>query len=222
MERRRILRYLPENYQLAAVDEHGVLSACIAVMEAMHGPIDRILRSLDRYFDPYRAVDQFVMLQATWLGLDRYFEWTRISVGRLDASFPTGTDRLRLLIAEFPSLVQTRGTREALTRFLEVATGIRGFDIADGNDPEKSFHFVVTAPEAARRLAAFVEKIVAEERPAHATYEIQYADASPAAAFAETRAAGRTNPEPRPKRASSTKRPHARRTNKPRKNRRKE
>lgn len=191
MERRRILRYLPENYQLAAVDEHGVLSACIAVMEAMHGPVDRILRSLDRYFDPYQAPEPFVLLQASWLGLDRYFEWTGISVGRGDASFPTGTDQLRLLIAEFPSLVQTRGTREALTRFLEVATGIRGFEIVDGVDPEKSFHFVVRAPEAARPLASFVEKIVAEERPAHATYEIQFAEASPAA-FAEA---------PRPKRA---------------------
>lgn len=213
MERRRILRYLPENYQLAAVDEHGVLSACLAVMEAMHGPVDRILRSLDRYFDPYRAPEQFVLLQASWLGLDRYFEWTGISVGRGDASFPTGTDQLRLLIAEFPSLVQTRGTREALIRFLEVATGIHGFEISDGGDPEKSFHFVVRAPEAARPIAAFVEKIVAEERPAHATYEIQFAEASPAAGFAEP---------PRPKRAKSRKRAPKRQPKQARKSSRKE
>ena len=206
MERRRILRHLPENYQLAAVDEHGVLSACISVMEAMHGPVDRILRSLDRYFDPYRALAPFVLLQASWLGLDRYFEWSGISAGRGEASFPTGTDQLRLLIAEFPSLVQTRGTRESLTRFLEVATGIRGFEIADGVDPDKSFHFVVRAPEAARPLTAFVEKIIAEERPAHATYEIEFSEGAPAG-FAE---------------APREKRPPKRRPTKARKNPRKE
>lgn len=108
MERRRILRYLPENYQLAAVDERGVLWACVAVMEGMHGPVDRILRSLDQYFDPYRSLEPFVLLQASWLGLDRYFEWSGISSGMGEASFPTGTDQLRLLIAEFPSLVQSQ------------------------------------------------------------------------------------------------------------------
>ena len=211
MERRRILRYLPENYQLAAANEYGVLSACLAVMEGMHAPDDRILRSLDQYFDPYRAIEPFILLQASWLGLDRYFEWSGINIGAGEASFPTGTDRLRLLITEFPSLVKDRGTRASLTRFLEVATGIDGFVIDDGGSSGKSFHFVVHAPETARPLRRFVEKIVAEERPAHATFEIEFADGTSALTDAEvsTPRKRRRNAPKRPKSRSRTKRTSA-------------
>lgn len=192
MERTRILRFLPENYQLASADHRGILWAILGVMDEMHAPVVRVLKSIDRYVDPYRAPDPFVLMQASWLGLDRYFIWSGGSVGVGDASFPTGIDRLRLLIAEFPSLVRNRGTKEALTRFLEVATGVRGFGIDDPPRTDTSFHFVVRAPAEARPLVRFIEQIVGQERPAHATYEVRFQDHESPAAFAA-----------RPRRASS-------------------
>src|SRR5437868_6341422 len=81
MQQDRILHYLPENYQLAAADERGVMRGMLAVMEGMHAPVDQVIRSLDSFFDPNRAPDAFVLLQASWLGLDRYFDWSGGSPG---------------------------------------------------------------------------------------------------------------------------------------------
>ena len=61
MKPRRILRYLPENYQLAATDERGVLHALLQVMDAMHAPVEGVLRGIERYVDPHRAPDPFVV-----------------------------------------------------------------------------------------------------------------------------------------------------------------
>lgn len=179
MERRRILRYLPENYELAAANDRSALWAILGVMDEMHTPVDRILDSIDRYFDPFRSPDPFVLLQASWLGLDRYFDWTGGSVGMGQARYPAGTSQLRLLIAEFPSLVRSRGTRQSLTRFLEVATGVPGFEVVDGARAGSPFHLIVKIPEAASGLMDLVEKIVAGERPAHATYELRSTDTAP-------------------------------------------
>lgn len=179
MERRRILRYLPENYQLAAADERGVLWAMLGVMQGFHAPVHRIVRAIDAYVDPHRAPDPFVLMQASWLGLDRYFQWSGGSVGLGEARFPSGTDRLRLLIAEFPQLVRSRGTRRSLTRFLELATGVSGFLVEDGAQGGRPFHLIVHVPEAADPLLGLVDAIVAGERPAHATYELRSIDSDP-------------------------------------------
>lgn len=175
MEPRRILHYLPQNYQVAAA-EQNVLMAVLAVMDSMHAPSERVLGSIDSYFDPYRAPDPFVLMQASWLGLDRYFEWTGGNYGRGEPSFPTGIGRLRLLISEYPSLVRSRGTRFALTRFLEVATGLSGFSVDDGSGTGADFHVLVRAPKSASPLNNFVRAIVAGERPAHATWDVQFTD----------------------------------------------
>ena len=173
MKQQRILRYLPENYQLAATDERGVMRATLAVMEGMLDPVDELIRALDSYFDPYRAKDAFVLLQATWLGLDRYFDWSGGSPGVGEARYPAGIDRLRMLIAEFPELVRSRGTHQSLIRFLEVATGLSGFAVEDGNQTGGAFHIVVHVPANAAQLDDLISRIVAGERPAHATWEIQ-------------------------------------------------
>ena len=104
MEPARILRYLPENYQLAAVNQQGALWGLLSVMDGMHAPAEAVLRSIDSYVDPYRAPQPFVLMQASWLGLDRYFTWSGGVAGVGEPSFPSGNDRLRLLIAEYPTL----------------------------------------------------------------------------------------------------------------------
>jgi len=179
MQAQRILRYLPENYQLAAADDRGVLWAMLGVMESMHGPVDRVLRSLDAYFDPFRAPDDFVLMQATWLGLDRYFDWSGGSPGLGEAQYAAGVDQLRLLVHDFPELVRSRGTHQSLTRFLEVATGTSGFGIEDGGATGGPFHIIVHAPAAAVPLYDLVQRIVEGERPAHATWEIRINDNQP-------------------------------------------
>lgn len=179
MEQARILRYLPENYELAAADRSGALWSILGVMDAMHAPVEQVLKSIDAYVDPHRAPDPFVFMQASWLGLDRYFDWSGGSAGAGEPMFAAGTDRLRLLVAEFPIIVRSRGTRRSLTRFLDVATGVSGFLVEDGAKAESAFHIIVHVPAGADPLFDLVDRIVAGERPAHATYELRPIDLDP-------------------------------------------
>lgn len=176
MDRALILRLLPENYRLAGERPDGPLAAMLGAMEALHAPVESVLGSLDSYVGPLGAPDAFVLLQASWLGLDRYFEWSGDRPGAGAPRFRAGTGRLRLLVAEAAELGRERGTERALIRFLEIATGAPGFRIAEGapDGTPRPFHVTVRAPAAAEPLSDLVERIVEGERPAHATYDLLF------------------------------------------------
>jgi phage tail-like protein len=179
MERQAIARLLPENYR-SALQEDGPLGALLAVMEMLHAPADAAIDGLDGYLSPHRAPDDFVLMQAGWLGLDRYLEWSGGRAGAGKLRFRAGMPRLRLLVAEAAALEGRRGTRETLLRFLAVATGIDGFVVAE-NPPDaegrpRPFHVRVTMPAAAWPMRDLVARIVEGERPAYATYDIAVAD----------------------------------------------
>lgn len=177
MDRRRIARYLPETFQ-AAIRPDNPLGAVLAAMEALHAPAQAALDNLDAYVDPHRAPDPFVVMLAEWMDLDRYLEWSGGRPGAGQARFAAGLPRLRLLIAEAADLARNRGTHAALERFLTVATGLAGF-VVEENPPgddgaPRPFHIRVRAPAQARRLGDLVRQIVDEERPVHATYDVEF------------------------------------------------
>ena len=180
MERRLIPRFLPENYRIVASREQGPLAAMLAAMEALHAPVEEILDSIDAYVSPYRAPDQFILLQASWLGLDRYFDWSGDRPGAGVPRFRPGFGRLRLLVAEAAALSRDRGMPATLLRFLTVATGIEGFAIDEGAGATKPFHFTLHAPSSARSFENLVQRIVEGERPTHTTYEIIFDTPAPA------------------------------------------
>lgn len=172
MDQALIPRFLPENYRFAAARPDGVLAALLAVMDGMHAPAEAAVDALDAHVRPLGAPDAFVLLQASWLGLDRYFEWSGDQPGAGAPRFRAGVDRLRLLVAEAATLGRERGTNRALVRFLELATGRTGFRIGDGGP--RPFHVTIAAPADAAPLRDLVERIVAGERPAHATYDLLF------------------------------------------------
>jgi phage tail-like protein len=176
MDRALIPRFLPENYRLAAARPASPLAAMLAVMEGLHAPAEAVIDHLDDFVSPNRAPDPFVLLLGSWLGLDRYFDWSGDRPGKGAPRFRTGTARLRLLVAEAAALDRERGTRDTLRRILEIATGAKGFEIDEGapDGRARPFHFTVRAPAAARPLADFVARIVEGERPAHASYSIVF------------------------------------------------
>lgn len=171
-----IQQFLPENFRLAAVHPGGVTRAMLEVMEELHRPDEVIVDTIDSFFSPIRVDEDhtgFVLLQASWLGLERYFNWSGGRPGVGTPNFPGGIANLRLLVAEAADLLRERGMEATLLRFLELATGTKGFKIeSDGR-----FHFTLTAPGSVRPLADLVERIVAGERPAHTTYDIVYPEA---------------------------------------------
>jgi phage tail-like protein len=175
MDRALIPRLLPENYR-AALRGDGPLDAMLAVMEGMHAPAETSLDRLDAHLDPFRAPEGFVLMLAGWLGLERYLDWSGGRRGAGQLRFPGGLDRLRRLVAEAARLEGSRGTRDALLRFLTISTGVTGFAIeensADAEGVPRPFHIRVTVPAAAARFSDLVARIVEGERPAHVTFEI--------------------------------------------------
>jgi phage tail-like protein len=177
MKRTGIERLLPNVFQRVVLPG-SPLSAILDVMEVLHTPVEDVLSRMDSYFSPYRAPDSFVPLLAQWVDLDRFFlaETPEGVVLRI----PQEVGQLRELVAIAAQLSQLRGTRHGLELFLETATGITGFEIdeavRDSDGSVRPFHICVRVPAEARRHRALIEKIVEQERPAHLTYEVRYAD----------------------------------------------
>jgi len=179
MHRERIAALLPEVMQRTRASG-GLLDGMLAVMEAHHVPVETALANLDACFDPLRAPARFVPFLAHWVNLGRWTEDERRSAtarrhSRAPQRMLPSAGRLRLLVAAAAQLAKARGTKAGLVRFLETATGTQGFVVneeVDAAGRPRSFHFVVRAPAAARRLRDLVQQIIEAEKPAFVTYEL--------------------------------------------------
>ncbi|MEJ2666016.1 MAG: hypothetical protein P8Z81_02770 [Deinococcales bacterium] len=178
MDANRIARLLPETYR-SAIAPGEPLAALVETMQALHAPSEAVLQRIDDYVHPLRAPDDFALMLASWLDLDRYLDWTGDHKGAGQAQYAAGLGNLRVLATMAAHLMRWRGTRYGLERFLVAATGIPGFDVEEnppGPDGEPiPFHIRVRAPKAARRLEDLVHRIVDAERPAYVTYDIEFA-----------------------------------------------
>ncbi len=153
------------------------LAALLELMESLHAPAEGVLDRLDEAFDPRRAADRFVPMLARWTNLERLFEQRlRGKEVAPHQVMPTGLGRLRELIAGASYLSQWRGTRKGLLLFLEIATGIEGFDIdehvLDADGLPRAFHLRVSAPAAADPYRDLIREIIESEKPAYVTYEL--------------------------------------------------
>lgn len=171
MDPQRMLHYLPGLYR-DVPGQDGVLDMLLAAADRLQSPVEHLLDTLDEHVDPRRAPERFVPYLASWLGLDRYFDWPGGRHRHGTPRYAAGMPALRELVARSSSLARWRGTRGALEGFLEAATGLPGFGVAEA--PDRDFHLVVTAPAAAAAFADLVARVVEEERPAYATFEIHY------------------------------------------------
>lgn len=173
MQADRIVRLLPEVYQ-RAIAPGTPLAALIELMEQLHAPVEDALERYPEYFDAQRAPERFVPYLAHWVDLAR---WLDDATGEFDA----GVGRLRQVVAAAPQLSRSRGTAEGLRAALEWATGVAGVRIDEASDDplahRRAFHIVVRMPAEASRLERLVRRIVAQEKPAHVTADIVFADA---------------------------------------------
>lgn len=173
----RIARLLPAAWTIPPGDmesEHArLLGGILTVMSTLHERTEAQLDRLDVLVDPLRTPPQFLPMLAAWLDLDRYLRWPsgREDLGR--AYLPTSTERLRQLCLHAPSLRQRRGLAPALAEFIEIATGVTGVRIVE-NAAGRRFHVAVQVPAAAEMHADLIAQIVAEERPAHLTWSVEF------------------------------------------------
>jgi phage tail-like protein len=181
MKRTEIEQLLPSVFRHALRTGDVLTGALLDAMENLHRPSEEVLRKIDQYFDPRRAPERFVPFLGQWVDMDRFYERSfrdHAARGVLSDPIASGMGRLRELVGHAAYLSTWRGTKRGLLAFLEIATGSANFSITDegrdtGGTP-RSFHFVVSAPDALQELDEMIQNIIRSEKPAYATYEMRY------------------------------------------------
>ena len=170
MNRAAIESLLPFNFR-RAIQPQSPLSALLDVMEALHAPSEEVLANLERFFDCRRTPDRFVPSLARWLDQGPLLDRVGDELG--EGEFPSGTGRLREVVALAAWFSRWRGTRRGLIAYLEVGTGVRGFDVEEhaGGRP---FHLRFTGPAGAEQYRTLAEAIIEQEKPAYTTYELAF------------------------------------------------
>ncbi len=173
-----LARLLPEVFQ-ETITSGGLLAGFLEVMAALQRPSEQRLDTLDAVFDPRRSSDAFVPFLARWVHFDHlHDDRSRRHAGPQQACLDS-IGHLRELVADAAYLAQWRGTARGLTRFLDTATGLRGFRIDEGlrvagEDAPRPFHLRITAPAAAKRQTDLVHKVIRMGMPAHVTYDLEF------------------------------------------------
>lgn len=184
MKQADIERLFPEVFR-RTLRSGSPLSALILVMEALHAPVEDKLQDHAEYFDPYGAPPQFVLMLSRFLDLDRFFP-NAAPVNDMtisESQIPiAGIGHLREWIRATPEIARWRGTARGLKLVLEIATGLKPFEVNDaGSDRvgrHRPFHIVVMAPSGAVRQAGFIETVIEQEKSAFVTYEVSYTTTS--------------------------------------------
>jgi len=159
----QIAALLPSVFRRAYASD-PTLQAVLAVMERFLDPVEERLAHLDVVFDVLETDERFVPLLARWVDL----EWMYASENAV--GIPIG--RLRALVGASHALARERGTKQGLTRFLEIATGVRGFSIDERAPDLKPFRLRVHVPQAAVAQMSLIQRIVNSEKPAYLIAEI--------------------------------------------------
>jgi phage tail-like protein len=180
MKPQEIERLLPQVFRRTR-SPGSPLAAILDVMAVLHAPAERVLDDLDAFFDPRRTPSSFVPYLACWVDLEVLVGGEAGGAGQAHLpDFPTGDGRLRELVAAAAFLSRWRGTRKGLLRFLEVATGVHGFDVDErvpGEDGRpRPLHVRLRAPRTTETYRPLIERIVEYEKPAAVTYDLEFFD----------------------------------------------
>lgn len=183
MRRVDIERLLPAAFQSALHPTTGLaqpdrlLAACLEAMEALHAPSEEILEHLPRYFDPRRAPPRFVAYLAAWVDLDWLLTPAADEPPSGQYLLNDGLGQLRELAAQATLLARWRGTRIGLLTFLTAATGSSEFRVEENpmdDGRQRSFHVSIAAPAALEIHRPLIERIIAAQKPAHLTYDLNF------------------------------------------------
>ena len=185
MKRSEIKRLLPRVFRATIKDEtpedrtpkdETPLGALLDLMAALQEPSEMAIENLDATFDPRRTADAFVPYLGGWVDLERLYDERPGDDVSAHPPIGPGMGRLRELVASAAWLSQWRGTSRGLVRFLEIATGVKGFtieeELKDDHGLPLPFQIRVRGPKEAEPYKPLVERIIRSEKPAYVKFEL--------------------------------------------------
>lgn len=101
------LSYLPGIY--AEEDKTGFLERFLSIFGTVFLELEEEIAGISRYFDPEAVSGEYLRWLAGWVGIVADDHWS--------------DEKLREWIAEAPELYRMRGTREGISRMIEMYTG---------------------------------------------------------------------------------------------------
>ena len=158
----------------AIICDDDLCTRILAAFDAVLAPIFCVLDNLDAYVDPRLTPDDFLAWLGTWVGVT------------IEESWPIGLRRA--LVRSTAPLDGTRGTASTLRQQIATATG-GVVDVEDGgfvrcSRTPRSAQETADAPQLRVRVhvadpmiidPAWIESLVAGERPSHVPHLIEVA-----------------------------------------------
>jgi phage tail-like protein len=150
----RYLQYLPGIYHTS------FMKRFLALFESIYAPIEWTVDNFDVFLHPATAPADFLPWLANWFDLTFDQSWDEA--------------KQRTLLAEAHQIYARRGTRWALSRILEIYTGLTP-EIDDTSDSLDPFSFVVTLPVRESELnATLIARLINVHKPAHTSYSLRF------------------------------------------------
>jgi phage tail-like protein len=150
----RYLDYLPGIYRT------DFMARFLAIFESVLTPIEWDVDNFDIYLDPRTAPREFLPWLSSWFSIT------------FDSTWSDG--QRRALLSEAHQIFARRGTRWALSRVLEIYTGVQP-EIVDLDEKAAPFTFTVRIPLAEGDVdRLLVERIIDASKPAHTNYELLF------------------------------------------------
>jgi phage tail-like protein len=149
-----LINYLPDIYH------SDFMSHYLGIFESILTPIEWVVDHFDLYLSPGTAPLEFLPWLAGWFQEPLDTTWNE--------------SQQRQLTSEAHMLYARRGTPWALTRILEIYTGVAP-EIIDTQENLDPFTFIVNLPLAEGDIDPnLVQAIIDRYKPAHTTYELHF------------------------------------------------
>ncbi|MBN1147917.1 MAG: FHA domain-containing protein [Anaerolineales bacterium] len=151
---RKLMNFMPGIYHT------DFMARFLGIFEAILSPIEWNIDNFDLYLDPSTAPQGFLPWLENWFALPPGPNWSQA--------------QRRKFLDEAHLLYARRGTRWALSRILEIYTGVEP-QIVDDDKSLDPHTFRVTIPLRQREVnSELVEAIIDANKPAHTTYTLEF------------------------------------------------
>lgn len=147
------LQYLPSFFSKDSLTDRFLL-----VFESIIAPLEQLIDHMPLMLDPATMQADLLPWVASWLDLTLNENWPE--------------SRRRDLISSASELYRWRGTRQGLSRYLEIYAGVTP-ELDDDLDEPHTFKVTLFVPADQQVDESLVRAIIEAEKPAHTTYKLQ-------------------------------------------------